>query len=149
MTDREQLKKLVDIGNRWRNTPIVDDDFVTLKNEFDHELGRAMKLVQTPRPKVVCLCGSTRFRDAFEEALKEETLAGGIVLSVAVFGHAEALDMNGPIKKALDELHFRKIEMADEVLILNVGKYIGESTRRELEYSRKLGKTIRFLESEE
>jgi len=51
-------------------------------------------------------------------------------------------------KAALDKLHLRKIELADEVLVLNVGGYIGESTRRELEYARKLGKTIRFLEVE-
>lgn len=99
-------------------------------------------------PTIVCLCGSTRFVNAFRDALRNETLAGKIVLSVGLLGHAEGLDMNGLVKKALDELHLRKIDLADEVLILNVGGYVGESTRRELEYARKYGKTVRFLEAE-
>lgn len=72
------------------------------------------------RPKVVCLCGSTRFGDAFRDAMRAETLEGNIVLSVGLLGHAEGLDMDGPLKAMLDELHKRKIDAADEVLILNV-----------------------------
>ncbi len=98
------------------------------------------------RPTIVCLCGSTRFQKAFEEANKRETLAGKIVLSVGLFGHAEAIDMNGPVKAMLDQLHKHKIDLADEVLILNVGKYIGPSTASEWDYACKLGKIIRFLE---
>lgn len=98
------------------------------------------------QPTVVCLCGSTRFKDAFIKAQKDETLKGKIVLSVGLFGHEENIDMNGPVKKMLDELHLRKIDMADEVLILNVGDYIGQSTRRELEYALGQGKAVRFLE---
>ena len=98
------------------------------------------------RPKVVCLCGSTRFREAFEGANRAETLAGNIVLSVGLFGHHEGLDMAGETKARLDDLHLRKIDLADEVLILNVGGYIGESTRRELEYASGAGRAVRFLE---
>ena len=76
--------------------------------------------MEPTRPKVVCLCGSTRFREAFERAARQETLAGKIVLSVGLFGHAEGMDMSGPVKKMLDELHLRKIDMADEVLALDV-----------------------------
>lgn len=101
------------------------------------------------RPRIVCLCGSTRFKDAFAEASKHETLAGRIVLSVGLFGHLEGLDMAGPTKKMLDELHLRKIDLADEVLVLNVGGYIGESTRREIEYARKECKPIRYAVNEE
>lgn len=100
-------------------------------------------------PRVVCLCGSTRFGDAFRDAMRNETLAGNIVLSVGLLGHAEGLDMDGPIKAKLDELHKRKIDLADEVLILNVGGYIGASTRSELEYARMLGKYVRYLEPAE
>ena len=71
-------------------------------------------------PTIVCLCGSTRFGDAFKDALRTETLAGRIVLSVGLLGHAEGIDMDGPVKVMLDELHCRKIDMSDEVLILNV-----------------------------
>jgi hypothetical protein len=98
------------------------------------------------RPIIVCLCGSTKFKDAFIEATRKETLKGKIVLSVGLFGHIEGLDMSGETKKMLDELHLRKIDMADEVLFLNVNGYIGESTGRELEYAQMKGKTIMFLE---
>ncbi len=97
-------------------------------------------------PTVVCLCGSARFADAYRTAQREETLAGKIVLSVGLLGHQEGLDMNGPVKAMLDELHLRKIDLAQEVLFLNVGGYLGESSRRELAYARKRQKAIRFLE---
>jgi hypothetical protein len=77
------------------------------------------------RPKIVCLCGSTRFKEAFERANREETLSGKIVLSVGMFGHSEGLDMSGPVKAMLDRLHLCKIDLADEVLVLNVGGYVG------------------------
>jgi hypothetical protein len=126
------------------------------------------------KPVVVCLCGSTRFKEAYIDAAKTETLAGKIVLSVGLFGHQEGIDMAGPVKQMLDELHLRKIDLADEVLVLNPvmpwcpscgmhcqedhGRscccdeqvdvnhgYIGASTRREIEYATKAGKTIRYL----
>ncbi len=97
-------------------------------------------------PKVVTLCGSTRFPDAWAAAQRSETLAGRIVLSVGLFGHQEAMDMEGPVKAGLDVLHLRKIDMSDEVFVLNVGGYIGDSTRRELDYARRTGKAVRYLE---
>ena len=102
------------------------------------------------RPTVVCLCGSTRFMDEFHRQGAIETLAGRIVLSVGVFVHGppdhagEALGED--VKRQLDELHKRKIDLADEVLFLNVGGYMGESTRSELAYAQAHGKVIRFLE---
>lgn len=87
--------------------------------------------------------------EAFFDAGWEETLKGKIVLSVGVCKHAEhhGGEALGPeIVEMLDELHLRKIDLADEVLILNVGGYIGISTRRELEYAQKHNKKIRFLE---
>ena len=102
-----------------------------------------------PTPIIVCLCGSTRFKDAYIKAMRDETLAGKIVLTVGLFGHEEGLDMSGEIKKMLDELHLRKIDLASEVLFLNVGGYIGESTRRELNYAKIAGKKIRFLEDDD
>lgn len=97
-------------------------------------------------PKIVCLCGSTRFKEEFIRANRDETLKGNIVLSVGMFGHQEGIDMNGPVKQKLDELHLRKIDRADEVLVLNVGNYIGESTRREIYYAASTGKPVRYLE---
>lgn len=105
------------------------------------------------RPKIVCLCGSTRFWREFQRAGLEETLKGNIVLSIgAASGTDDEHFGNLPkeeyerVKTMLDELHMRKIDMADEVLILNPGGYIGESTGRELMYAVKLEKEIRLLE---
>ena len=105
------------------------------------------------RPVIVCLCGSTRFWREFQRASLRETLAGRIVLSIGAasgtddehFGNLPRPEYDR-IKAMLDDLHLRKIELADEVLVLNVGGYIGESTSRELKHAQRLGKTIRFLE---
>ncbi len=96
---------------------------------------------------VITLCGSTRFKDAFMEAQKRLTLEGNIVISVGLFGHAgdEEVWTEGT-KKMLDDMHKRKIDMADEIFVINVGGYIGESTRSEIEYAKRMGKGIRYLE---
>lgn len=106
-------------------------------------------------PTIVCLCGSTRFWKTFQEASLRETLRGRIVLSVGAaiasddehFGHLTP-DERTQIKQMLDELHLRKIDLADEVLILNLDGYVGESTRRELAYALAHGKPIRWWEPE-
>lgn len=103
-------------------------------------------------PTIVCLCGSTRFGEAFAKANLEETLAGRIVLTIGcnmksdseLFGSMSAEELKR-VKTELDELHKRKIDIADEVLVLNVGGYIGESTRSEIEYAKQHGKKIRYL----
>lgn len=101
------------------------------------------------RPKIVCLCGSTRFSLAFQEANYKETLTGKIVLTIGCdFKSDDNLELTLEDKKRLVELHFRKIDLADEVLILNVGGYIGELTRNELNYARKKKKRIRFLKKD-
>lgn len=102
-------------------------------------------------PTVVCLCGSTRFMEAFQQANLSETLAGRIVLSVGCNTKSDvdllaAGEMTPALKAELDELHKRKIDLADEVLVLNVGGYIGESTRSEVEYALAHGKVVRWLE---
>lgn len=102
---------------------------------------------QASRPRIVCLCGSTRFSDAFQAANLSETLAGNIILTIGCDMKSDAaLGLPQDTKAKLDELHLRKIDLADEVLILNVEGYIGESTRRELNYARERGKAVRFLE---
>ena len=99
-------------------------------------------------PRVVCLCGSTRFKDAFLEANFRETMAGHIVLSVGFFAHADAgkHQLTVEEKTALAALHQRKIDFADEILVLNIGGYMGESTRSEIEHAYLTGKAVRYLE---
>ena len=98
-------------------------------------------------PRIVCLCGSTRFMEAFQEANLRETLAGRIVLSVGCDTKSDAmLGLSPEIKAMLDELHKRKIDLAHEILVLNVGGYIGASTRSEIAYAKTEGKAVRYLE---
>jgi len=97
--------------------------------------------------KVITLCGSTRFKDAFMEAQKRLTLEGNIVISVGLFGHSGDDEVWAPgTKEMLDDMHKRKIDMADEIYVINVGGYIGESTRSEIEYAKKNGRGVRYLE---
>lgn len=96
---------------------------------------------------VITLCGSTRFKDQFLEAQKRLTLAGNIVISVGLFGHSGDDEVwTEGTKEMLDDMHKRKIDMADRIYIINVNGYIGSSTRSEIEYARKKGKQVLFLE---
>ena len=96
--------------------------------------------------KVVTLCGSTRFKEQFLEAQKRLTLEGNIVISVGLFGHAGDDEVwTEGTKEMLDDMHKRKIDMADAIFVINVGGYIGSSTRSEIEYARKTGKEIGYL----
>lgn len=100
------------------------------------------------KPKVVCLCGSTRFLKAFREANFKLTLEGKIVLSIGCdFKSNDGLCLTEADKVRLDELHKSKIDLADEVMILNVDGYIGDSTRSELNYAIKCNKEITYLET--
>lgn len=104
--------------------------------------------------KVITLCGSTRFKDEFMEAQKRLTLEGNIVISVGLFGHAgdaeawENMDEGAltKTKEMLDDMHKRKIDMADEIYVINVGGYIGSSTKSEIEYAKAAGKEVLYLE---
>jgi len=97
--------------------------------------------------KVITLCGSTRFKDEFMGVQKRLTLEGNIVISVGLFGHAgdNEVWIEGT-KEMLDDMHLRKIDMADEIYVINVDGYIGTSTRNEIEYAKRTGKVVRYLE---
>ena len=105
--------------------------------------------------KVVTLCGSTRFKDEFMKAQKDLTLKGNIVISVGLFGHSgdkevwENMDEDTLTKTKimLDDMHKRKIDMADEIFVINVNGYIGDSTRSEIEYAIKHNKKVNYLEN--
>lgn len=115
-----------------------------------------LELVKEQKPPtVVCLCGSTRFYEAFQQANYAETMKGNIILSVGFYphsfgqAHGEEIAITPEQKTALDTLHFRKIDLADKVLILNVDGYIGKSTARELAYAKMMDKPVKFLEPDE
>ena len=97
--------------------------------------------------KVITLCGSTRFKDQFIEAQKNLTLQGNIVITVGLFGHSgDSEALNEETKAMLDDIHKRKIDMSDEIFVINVGGYIGSSTKSEIEYAIAHGKKVRYLE---
>jgi len=116
------------------------------------ELSLLMRDVPNDVPPIVCLCGSTRFYKEYREANYQLTMNGNIVLSVGFFPHLadgehnEGRGCTPEQKVALDELHKRKIDLADWVYVLNVGGYIGDSTKSEIEYTTKLRKPIKYLE---
>ena len=97
--------------------------------------------------KVVTLCGSTKFKEDFIKEQKRLTLEGCIVISVGLFGHSgdDEVFTDG-VKEMLDDMHKRKIDMSDGIYVLNVGGYIGSSTRSEIEYALAHGKTVSYLE---
>lgn len=118
---------------------------ILLYNERD-------KLEVIRERRIVCLCGSTRFAKEFMEAQFRETIAGHIVLTVGCFprkadGSWDRMVVTDAQKIELDKLHFDKIKMADEVFVINVGGYVGDSTRNEIAYATELERPIRYLES--
>ena len=102
------------------------------------------------RPEIVCICGSARFVDEMSAANRDLTFAGVIVVAPGVFPRAEDHDADELIsdeqKTALGALHLRKIDLADRVLVVNPGGYLGESTRREIAYAQATGKPISFTD---
>jgi hypothetical protein len=98
--------------------------------------------------KIITLCGSTKFKEQFIEVQKRLTLEGNIVISVGLFGHSgDSEAFNEQTKEMLDDMHKRKIDMADEIFVINVNGYIGDSTKNEIQYAQKTGKTVRYLET--
>lgn len=97
--------------------------------------------------RVITLCGSTRFKEDFERVNKELTLAGNIVISVGCFGHAGDV-FTDEQKVMLDDIHKRKIDMADAIYVINKDGYIGSSTRSEIQYAIRTGKQIIYMEDD-
>ena len=105
------------------------------------------------RPRIVCLCGSTRFTEEMLVLQWELTKQGNIVLSWCALpdgyfkgGDRTHIGDQEGVKESVDEVHKRKIDLADEVFVVNVGGYIGDSTRSEVTYAAMAGKPVRWLE---
>ena len=111
------------------------------------ESNRASCISEPRRYKRICLCGSTRFKRAYAEWNARLTLQGNIVLSVGLWTHGDVV-LTVEQKRLLDAIHLDKIELADEVFVLDVGGYIGGSTRGEINYAEACGKPVRYLSKE-
>ena len=98
--------------------------------------------------KIITLCGSTKFKNIFLKINKKLTLQGNIVLMPGFFGHADNEFPDEKVKQKLDELHFRKIDLSNGIYVIDVGGYVGYSTRNEIVYAEKLGKEIIYYSKE-
>ena len=92
--------------------------------------------------KVIALCGSARFRETFRQVQQKLTLAGNIVLCPVFFDDVQP---DAAMKNMLDQQHRQRIDMADEVLVINVDDYIGQSTGAEIDYAVRPGTPVRYL----
>ena len=100
--------------------------------------------------KIITLCGSTKFKEEFLEVQKQLTLQGNIVISVGLFGHSGDNEVwSDGVKEMLDDMHKRKIDMADKIFVINVNGYIGESTKSEIEYAKSKNIPINYLNERE
>lgn len=144
-----QWKRYIKTSQRMHNTPIVDDDYPVMSHYFTSASETFRQLPEMP--KIVCLCGSTKFKAEFLQKQFELTQQGIIVLSVGWFSHADAetYTLTSEEKVKLDELHKRKIDLADEIFVINVSGYIGSSTKSEIEYANNTNKPIHYLETYE
>lgn len=100
------------------------------------------------RPRIVCICGSSRFKDEHLAYTMKETLKGHIILGAGFFHHVDKVPITSNHKDKLDSLHLHKIELADEIFVINPNGYIGESTRENIAYAIARGKDIRFLDEQ-
>ena len=93
---------------------------------------------------IICLCGSTKFKEEFQSVIRRESLNGHIVLSVAQFSHADSLEISELEKFTFDALHRKKIDMCDKVIVINPNGYIGKSTQNEIYYAKHMKKEISY-----
>ena len=98
--------------------------------------------------KIITLCGSIKFKNEFLKTKEKLTLDGNIVLMPNFFSSIKKEDITMEMKKMLDEMHRQKIDLSDEIFVINLGGYIGESTKSEIEYAKEKGKKIAYLENE-
>lgn len=96
--------------------------------------------------KIITLCGSTRFKNAFEEMERKLTLEGVIVLTVGFYEKIDGTVLSENQIELLNELHRKKIQMSDGIFVINKDGYIGLSTQSEIEFAKALGKVVEYLE---
>lgn len=96
--------------------------------------------------KIVTLVGSTKFKDDFIKVKERLTLQGFIVLSLGLFSHHDNIKLSEDQLNMLADIQYKKIEMSDEIFVVNKNGYIGDSTKTEIEFAKSLGKKINYLE---
>lgn len=151
----QDMKERDNDGRRKYGTPLQPHNGRdALVDAYQEALDLAVYLRQEIEEKkpgskslIVTLCGSTRFKHAFEVVNQCLTLRGEIVLSCGVFGHSVSIALSEEEKSELDTLHLRKIDMSDYIFVLDVDGYIGKSTAAEIQYAHQQGKPVKYLSS--
>ena len=147
LTDKEIIDILSSFSTlKRRSAYVLHKDKAVAKAQL-------AKVLKLDRPKIICLCGSTRFTEQMLVKQWELTKQGFIVLSWCALPESyfrgedktHIGDQEG-VKEIMDEVHLRKIDLADEVFVINANGYIGESTSREIDHAMKSGKPIKYLE---
>ena len=121
-------------------------EFVCKHNDYCKYIGEEKQM--WGKYEIVTLCGSTKFKDDFIKMQESLTLFGCIVISVGLFGHADdkfGTIITPEVKEMLDDMHKRKIDISDSIMVINRDDYIGESTRSEIEYALKTGKKVSYM----
>lgn len=95
---------------------------------------------------IITLCGSSKFKKEFRKIESELALKGNLVISLSLFAHYDKINLLNSEKELLDKIHFKKIELSDKIFVINKNGYIGKSTRKEIEYAKKLKKGIEYFE---
>ncbi len=136
----------------------TDDEIAIFKTVVERGVGHFFRVAKkeeiqneeffiNKKYNIITLCGSIKFKDEFMRVQEKLTLDGNIVLTPNFFNNIKKEDIDEKTKKMLDEMHKQKIDMSDEIYVINVGGYIGESTKSEIEYAKRKGKKISFWES--
>ncbi len=162
---KSAYRKLIDEDLEWLETTprTLERDHVEMilemekKHCFAYTLPSSKERRDSSFPKVVCICGSSRFADL--HAIKRwEFEQGGEYICLMInylsydyaieqgFDKPDHIGEQANLRETLDELHFRKIDLCDKVFVVNKNGYIGDSTKKEIEYAEKLGKPVEYLE---
>ena len=124
---------------------INDNGFATKENIEKYKL-REQEYIEN-KYKIITLCGSIKFKNEFMKVQEKFILEGNIVFTPNFFNNIKKEEIDNETKKMLDEMHKQKIDMSDEIYVINFEGYIGESTKNEIEYAKKQGKIIKYLEN--
>ncbi len=120
----------------------VEQDYIDKKEEEESKKEwRKLK-----KYNIITLCGSINFRDEFLKVQEKLVLEGNIVFTPNFFDNIKKEEISLETKEMLDKMHKQKIDMSDEIYVINQGGYIGESTKLEIEYAKSKGKKVTYLE---
>lgn len=129
------------------NSTLAELPFLRMGINIGELADKTLKFLKSNSPKIICLCGSLRFKKNFGVVELEQVLEGNIVLTpCCMYVDAQRTDSFMEHKSQFDKMHFAKIDICDEVFVINKDGYIGDSTRNEIEHAFKKGKVINYLE---